>query len=48
MSFYRNWEDYKKGFGTSDGEYWLGIFVSQFILILIICKTKFSLKTFFV
>ena len=24
VNFYRNWEAYKKGFGASNGEYWLG------------------------
>ena len=24
VDFYRNWKNYKRGFGSSDGEYWLG------------------------
>ena len=24
VNFYRGWDDYKKGFGTSNGEYWIG------------------------
>ena len=26
-SFNRNWNDYAQGFGTTDGEFWLGKFV---------------------
>ncbi|XP_020369579.2 microfibril-associated glycoprotein 4 isoform X1 [Rhincodon typus] len=25
VDFYRGWDDYKRGFGTADGEYWLGL-----------------------
>ena len=25
VDFYREWEDYKEGFGTAGGEYWLGL-----------------------
>ncbi len=24
-NFYRNWTDYEKGFGSLDGDYWLGM-----------------------
>ena len=24
VDFYKNWAAYKKGFGTSSGEYWIG------------------------
>uniref|UniRef100_UPI00398F227A microfibril-associated glycoprotein 4-like n=1 Tax=Pristiophorus japonicus TaxID=55135 RepID=UPI00398F227A len=25
VDFYRGWDDYKRGFGSADGEYWLGL-----------------------
>ena len=25
VDFYREWQDYKEGFGTAGGEYWLGL-----------------------
>ncbi len=35
--FYKNWEEYKKGFGDLDKAFWLGKFLKQlcsFVLIL--------------
>ena len=35
VNFTRSWDIYKKGFGRSDGEYWLGKYIRLYLFLYV-------------
>ena len=44
IDFYRNWTDYKNGFGNLDGEVWLGLDKINRLTISEQCKLRVDLE----
>jgi len=46
VDFYRNWDEFKKGFGSKSGEYWLGLQIIHLMTSRVNYTLRIELESF--